>query len=168
MAARRGGGAAVSVSGGGGGASRVKFVGRTPAELGARLRGAQPKIRRATADGLEDTGRTLGRLMVNSGAAAMPSRNGLASIVRRSTIRVAPSGVVGGRTTRIDVSLSSPDGVDLSRLDAGELRHPVWGRAPWVSQVVPSGRFTRPAIGIMPTLRDNVSRRVNSAIRTIT
>lgn len=96
-------------------------------------------LQRATSAALRGEAKPLGALVLGRGAMRMPQRGGLAA-------RVAGMGSVGvssalrGQVASVSVILRNK-GVDLKSLDAGVLRHKVFGHAVWVRQSVPSGAF---------------------------
>jgi hypothetical protein len=91
---------------------------------------------------LRNQAKPLGLLVLRTGAAEMPHRGGLSGRVSGMG-RVGVSSALKGRVSAVSVILRNK-GVDLKSMDAGVLRHPVFGnRSAWVRQSVPSGAFSR-------------------------
>ena len=78
------------------------------------------------------------------------------------TKAVRPKG--GTATVRVIAASKKGKSVDLNALDAGRVRHPLFGnRRHWYQQSVPAGWFTRP----MEANADNVQAELQSAVREI-
>jgi hypothetical protein len=81
--------------------------------------------------------------------AILPSRGGLGAWVAES--KISASIKYGSRSAGVYLKGSRQSGkgkADLKRADAGQIRHPSWGRrgqGQWHAQAVPSGWFTTPA-----------------------
>lgn len=83
----------------------------------------------------------LGLRVLHRGAEKMPQRGGLADRVAGMG-RVGVSSALRGRVASVQVILRNK-GVDLKAMDAGVLRHPVFGnRQAWVRQSVPARAFS--------------------------
>lgn len=54
---------------------------------------------------------------------------------------------------------------DLVAIDQGRLRHPTYGRDPWVTQPVPRGFFSRPVVESMPEIQAAVMAAALEAAR---
>jgi hypothetical protein len=73
--------------------------------------------------------------------ASLPRRGGLGRRVARTRMQTKT------RTARVaDVRILAKPGAvaDPGRIDRGRVKHPVWGRGPWVLQDVTPGWFTKP------------------------
>lgn len=71
----------------------------------------------------------------------LPSRGGLGAYVA-GRLRLTAQIRVNGSSSRLTIKGSRPKAggmVDLRRIDAGRLRHPTYGHAPWVNQTVSEG-----------------------------
>lgn len=91
---------------------------------------------------LREEAKPLGLRVLRAGAAPMPHRGGFAQRVEGMG-RVGVSSSLRGRTASVTVALRNK-GADLKSLDAGILRHKVFGNADvWVRQSVPAGSFRR-------------------------
>lgn len=84
----------------------------------------------------------------------LPARGGLAAIIARSKISTKTR--TSGRLTGIKITSTSKHAVD--EINRGVLRHPVYGRAKWVTQSVPAGWFTDPIEADAPEIRDAIQR----------
>lgn len=115
--------------------SDLRVDARDYAATAAKLKAAEPKLRRAIQKRLRDAARPIGQAVLISGAKPMPKAGGLAMYLMSS----------GNATTAISqtgVSLRlSRTGVDLGKINAGLLRHPVYGHKPWVAQLVPAQTY---------------------------
>lgn len=100
----------------------------------------------------------------------LPGRNGLAAWVAaaRVTVRIGYAGRTAGVRlvgSRKSTRLKS----DLTRIDAGRVRAPSWGRrtpGSWHSQAVTAGWFSTPA-GDDQGFRDTVEVEVDQALEVI-
>lgn len=105
---------------------------------------ADKGLRREVYAGFRKAAKPLGERMISQGAAEMPHHGGLAARIAAS--KLAQSNSTTGRNPSITLSLRSREGYDLKAMDAGILRHPVFGR--WLAGVKPQrlrpGAFTRP------------------------
>lgn len=91
----------------------------------------------------------------------LPSSGGLASLVSKSRI--------GTRTrlsaNRVGVQIKGTGKVSLSSINAGQLRHPVFGnRNAFVSQSVPAGFFDEPVEHDLP----QIVAGINKAMQRVT
>ena len=69
----------------------------------------------------------------------LPSRGGLAAYTAKN-LKVTSRTKLSGNEVGVTV-VATVKGMDLPKLEAGKLRHPVYGRAPWVNQSIPAGIF---------------------------
>ena len=114
----------------------IDVVARGYAAAAAKLKAAEPKVRRAAQKRVRDAARPIGQAVLIQGAKPMPKRGGLAIYLMAA----------GNTTTAISkdgVALRlSRKGVDLGKINAGQLRHPVYGRpGTWVGQSVPAETY---------------------------
>lgn len=131
-----------------------------------RAAGAEDKklaglIRRS----LRDVARPLAIDARDALADAMPKRGGLSGVVRAARPGVSTS-VGGSRVARIEATVRAP-GIALAAMDAGNLRHPVFGRKAWVSQRVPAGHAQRAFEDGMPEVRKKLQREVERLLHDI-
>lgn len=69
----------------------------------------------------------------------LPSRGGLAAYTAKN-LKVTSRTKLSGREVGVTV-VATVKGMDLPKLEAGKLRHPVYGHGPWVNQAIPAGIF---------------------------
>jgi hypothetical protein len=134
--------------------------------LAVSLRGAEAPVRRAIRKGLRDTAKPLGEEMRDGGADRMPRRGGLSARVARTAVTLRTAGGVGAGA-RVEVALRSRDGYDLPAMDRGSIRHPVFGRGPWVAQSVPARGFSDAFDRGAPKVRRQLLREIDRALDEI-
>jgi hypothetical protein len=124
------------------------------------------QLRLATGRGLRTAAKPLGEAMVRAGAADMPRRGGLSARVAASKVGVTAS--LTGANPRVLIRLRTRQGDDLSGMDRGQVRHPVFSRAgrrpTWVRQSVPAGSFTRAFNAGAPQVREALSRQIQQVV----
>lgn len=113
---------------------------------------------------LEEFGPQLEDEAKRSAAASLPRRGGLAARVARATYRTTAQ--ITGRAVRLRLQISTKGGqaLDLQALDDGTIRHPVWGRAPYVSQEIRAGVFRRPFRKKAPDARQVIVAAMDAVI----
>jgi hypothetical protein len=103
------------------------------------------EIRKAVYAAFRRAGKPLGERMVSEGSAQLPRRGGLAARIARA--KAVQSNATTGRNPSVVLKLRTTQGYNLTAMDAGVLRHPVFDRPPkvrrWVQQSVPPQAFTR-------------------------
>lgn len=98
-------------------------------------------LRRELYRGIMRATRPLKQAAQESARSTLPSSGGLAAAVARSKFKTKTAG--GG--ANVGVRILATGGTDIRAMDAGRLRHPVYGnRSVWVTQSVTPGWFTRP------------------------
>lgn len=114
----------------------------------AKLKGAEPAVRRAIRKRLREAGKPLGEHVRDEGSGSMPSRGGLRSRLLGSPIAVAL------KTSGIDIWVGNRRKSQIAPLDRGVLRHPVYGnRKKWVAQDVPEGAYSEAWESASPEVR---------------
>lgn len=105
-------------------------------------------LQKAIGKAFRDEVKPLGQRVLLRGADELPQRGGFADRVRNLG-RVGSSNALRGNTTSVRVILRNK-GADLSRVNRGLIRHPVFGRDDrarsdwtWVGQPVRPGAFSR-------------------------
>lgn len=127
-----------------------------------RLKGAERKIAAGVRKQLRDAAKPLGERVATEGAAAMPSRGGLAAYLAGSA---KPRVAVTGAGISLVLQDRGGYGVSLRALNSGELRHPVFGlRSTWVGQVVPSGSWTDAFDAAADDLREDLADIIADAV----
>ncbi len=114
------------------------------AALARDLKAAGAKdLRRELYRGLNRATKPLKAAAKESAQSTLPQRGGLAARVARARFSTR-SRAGANPSVRIVAKDAAGRKVDLSRLDRGQVRHPVFGRPPYVSQRVDPGWFSRP------------------------
>ncbi len=97
----------------------------------------------------------------------MPHRGGLARRGLRMSIR---TNTRNGASLGVRMVTKSADGYAIDVIDAGKLRHPVFGRKTWVEQSVKPGVITKALEDAAPDVRvrlvvalDALNRKIESA-----
>lgn len=121
----------------------MRVDGKAAAQLKAQLRGATPKARAAMYRAMDDAVQPL-TTEFRQQARRLPSGGGLAEYIARAQAAVSRrlSGARPSLTVRMSRSKAGGS-VDLPAVNAGRLRHPTYGRAPWQSQQVEPGLWDR-------------------------
>lgn len=132
---------------------------------GRALRAGGGDLRRRWADAIRAASREAGEAALSSAGRELPHRGGLARRVAGSTVVASVAGLRG------TASLRSRHGDDLSALNAGALRHPVFARAgrrpSWVTQPVRPGVFRRALQKEGPAMQARLEGVTSDAIRHI-
>lgn len=107
------------------------------------------KVKEAVGLALRQSARPLGEAAKASALATLPRRGGLAAAVAGSSITFTPT--VKGDA--VGVRITPTGSYDSRSIDAGRLKHPVYGHPVWVEQQVKPGWFTRPMNAAEPRVR---------------
>lgn len=134
------------------------------------LKGAPKDLRSELTKGITRAVKPLKKAAKDEAKASLPRRGGLGRQVARTKLphRRRASGQAAGLRV-----LAQPGAVkDPRRIDRGRVRHPTFGRRPWVLQDVKPGWFTRPMTEGSPTVRrellqvmHDIERRIASRSR---
>lgn len=116
----------------------IRWDGAGPAAAADALRHAADEVPEVVARVVRKIPDELKRTFPDAARRKMPRRGGLADIVAAADI-TAVEDVSGDRVEVIATATSGR--VDLGPLNAGDLRHPTYGRGRWVRQRVPSGMW---------------------------
>ncbi len=132
--------------------------------LQAKLKDIDKKVARALRKRIREAAGPIGRLVLEQGASKMPKRGGLAAYLGASKVAVSM------RSTGADVWLGNKKKSQVSLLNRGLLRHPVWARADrtrkqwgWSTQEVPAEAFTDALANLPP----EATRRLNAVMNDI-
>lgn len=102
------------------------------------------EIRKAVYAAFRRAGKPLGERIVAEGSAQMPRRGGLSARIAQA--KVAQSNATTGRNPSVVLKLRTAQRYNLTAMDAGVLRHPVFDRPNklrrWVQQRVPARAFS--------------------------
>lgn len=121
--------------------------------LNEKLKTVDKKVARAARKRLREAAGPIGRHVLEAGVGKMPRRGGLQSYLRSSSpVRASVRG------SGVDVWLGSRKKSQLSLLNRGFLRHPVFADAlrdtrkewSWVTQPVPDEAFTEALASLPP------------------
>ena len=127
---------------------------------------ADTDLNKQVSAAMRKVARPLGAKVIEEGSQDMPQRGGLAARIRELG-RVGVSNSLRGRVTSVNVILKHR-GVNLRSLDAGVLRHPVFGnRGVWVQQQVPGGAFSRAFEREAPKVRGEVTRAAQDVLEDV-
>jgi hypothetical protein len=121
-------------------AGGIRWTGADPASAAAALRAAQDDVRDAVGDVARSLPDGLRRTFPDAARSMLPRRGGLADIVASAQLDVTQD-TAGDR---VSVTVRATSGlVSLGPINAGDLRHPVWGTRRWVGQRVRPGVWDR-------------------------
>ena len=121
------------------------------------------ELRKGVYRGFRSAARPLGESMVQALAGDMPKRGGLSARVANSKVSIRNA--TTGSNPRVAITVRGPKGaMAVGAMNAGNLRHPVFGRKTWVSQHVPAGAATRAFEEGAPAVRRIIVRDLNAVI----
>ena len=123
-------------------AAKLKTVDR---KLKTRLRARIRKVALVEGPGI-----------VSEGAEGLPG--GLAGHVQSKGARPT----VSQTATGVRLVLGKKAGPQIGLMDQGNLRHPTFGRPPWVEQAIPAGTFTEAIEKRADKLREGVAKEVET------
>lgn len=139
---------------------------RDLARLGARLKAAGERdLRLQLLRRLRAAGKELIPPIERSAREVLPKTGGLAERVASQKLAVRTSFAASGARVRlIDQGMQ-----ELSDIDKGRVRHPVYGnRSVWKQQEVEPGFFTKPVEEGAPVVRENIRQAMEDISRQIT
>lgn len=103
--------------------------------------------------------------VIRTSAQRLPRSGGLADRVASQPYSVSTS--LTGASAR--VRLQGKGMKELRDIDAGRLRHPVWGnRDVWRAQTVPAGFFTKAIASRAPRIRSDIQHVMGDVARKVT
>lgn len=119
--------------------------------LAVKLKALDRKLAARVRGRLREISKPLGEEVIREGSEGMPARGGLRD-------HLMTGGKVGVSILRssLTIRLQERSGIQLEPLNRGKLRHPTFGREPWVSQSVPAGSYSAAFLA----RRDEVAREV--------
>ena len=125
--------------------------------LAKRLKETGDKgLRKELLSGLQRAAKPAKAAVRASVLSELPHRGGLADLIGGS-LKVTLNTRSAGRNP--GVRIWSKDSHDISKLNKGELRHPVFGnRKNWVAQVIKAGIFTDPIEQRAPQMRQEMGQ----------
>lgn len=129
------------------------------------LHGADAAIKREFTRALRDVAKPYGQFVLAAGAKRLPRRGGLDYRVAGGRVSVAAS------TMRATVSLRTKEGYDLTAMDQGQLRHPVFARKGkprrWAEQRIAPGAFSEAFEASADTIRPALVAAGERALQTV-
>lgn len=125
----------------------------------AALKGADKAVARAIRKRIREEATPIGEHVVQEGSADMPSRGGLSERLAagRPTVSILAKGA----------SINLRKGANYQGLNAGVLRHPVYGRSKWVAQSVPANTYTEAFEDLPPESRERLSEIITDAMEEL-
>lgn len=143
-----------------GGARDLERVARRLKETGRK------DLRKDLLAGIRKEGKDTVKDIKASAAAELPHRGGLAELVSRSSYGIRTR--MSGNSIGVRVQGTSRSVKSLRALNAGRLRHPVYGnRNVWVEQQVEPGWFDKPIERDADNIRRGVDRVLDDIARRI-
>lgn len=100
-----------------------------------------------------------------SALSTLPARGGLAKRVSKTTMPTKRRG--GARNPGLRVTAKPNAVADPMRMDRGRIKHPVWGRGPWVLQNVKPGWFTKPMEDSAEEVREELVKALDTVAAKI-
>jgi hypothetical protein len=130
------------------------------AQLAKRLRDAANKdLQQEMSKQITAAMRPLTAAIRASAASTLPQSGGLAGRIAASSMRT--------RRRASGISLTASNAYTLKMLDAGSVRHPVFGRGSWVTQSVTPGWWTKPTTAFAPQARAAVQKALDDVAAKI-
>ena len=135
------------------------------AELGRKLKGADKVIAKELRKALRDEVKPTIQDIRAYARAILPNRGGLADRVAAQKFGARTSfAAKGGAVKIVGAGMKS-----MKSIDAGKLRHPVFGnRKVWVPQSVTPGFFTGPIEDDLPKIREGIQRAMDRTAEQLT
>ncbi len=139
---------------------------RELAQLGRQLKAAPKELRKELLAEIRKEGKPAVEDVKRQTDDYLPRRGGLAERVARQSYGVRTR--LAGRSAGVRIQGTGRTVRALRSIDAGSLRHPVFGnRDVWVSQSVRPGFFTEPLEKDAPRFRKGVERAMSKTAQQI-
>jgi hypothetical protein len=122
------------------------------------------EIRKDLLRGIREGVRPVGEAMREEYRDGLPHGGGLNEAM--AAAKVSPRTRTSGRNAGVRLVYTS-SGHDMEAVEAGEIRHPVYGHGPWVSQSVPSGLGEQGVAKAAPRAMDAVQEAMQETLRRI-
>ena len=125
----------------------------------AAVKGADKAVARAIRKRVREAAKPIGDHVITKGSDSMPSRGGLQSRLKsvRPTVSILARGA----------SINLRKGANFTSLNAGTLRHPLYGHGPWQQQGVPSGTYTGAFADLPPGQRAALDLTITDAMKEL-
>ena len=131
-------------------------------------RDADKSVQKAIRKGFRDAAKPLGEDVVREGSVGMPARGGLRARLSAGKIGISAT---FGKNPKVTVKLGTRAGYQLSSLDRGILRHPVFAqqgqKRRWTAQRVPSSTYSEAFQKGAPKVREHVLRETRRVLDEI-
>lgn len=131
---------------------------------------ADKRVRLAARKRLRESAKKFGPEIVAEGAKKMPRRGGMADYVAEK----GANPTVSATATGARLVLGRKAGPQIGRMNAGNLRHPTFGRTKsgdgkslWVAQKVQGGTWSYAADKRMPKIRREVAKEMRTMIKEL-
>lgn len=125
----------------------------------AALKGADKAVARSIRKRVRDAAGPIGRIVVETGSEGMPARGGLRARLQASRPGVSVTGMAA--------TINLRKGANFVALNAGLLRHRVFGGPRWVAQDVPSGTYTDAFQNLPPGARADLNNVITDAVKEL-
>lgn len=135
------------------GAENLATLARALKQLGAK------DLRRELYSGIQRAAKPTKGKVLASARSSLPSSGGLAALVAASKVSTRTRAT--GKNPR--VTIEARNGHDVRSMNAGRLRHPVFGTRAWVTQSIPAGWFSDPIEDEAPAMR----REIETTMRRV-
>jgi hypothetical protein len=122
------------------------------------------EIRKDLLRGIRDGVRPVGEAMKEEYRDGLPHGGGLNEAM--AAAKISPRTRTSGKSAGVRLVYTSP-GHDMPAVERGQIRHPVYGHGPWVSQTVPSGLGEKGVEKSMPKALDAVQEAMQDTLRRI-
>lgn len=133
--------------------------------LAKRLKGAPKELRGELTKAITKSLQPLKAAAKKSAVEKLPRRGGLGKRVAKTTLRHKRKATGRGAGIRIE---AQPNAVkDPLRIDRGRVRHPTYGRRPWVLQDVRKSWFTEPMREGAPAVQRELIQAMDDIARKI-
>ena len=136
------------------------------ASFADRLDSLPERIRSEIGTGLRTAAIPLGAAMVKAGVAAYPHRGGLSSRLANTDVDVDRVAITAS-DVKVTIELRQAQGYYLDALDDGTLRHPVFGRPPWVRQPVRPRAYSDAFLAGETVVVAGLKRHLDDALRSM-
>jgi hypothetical protein len=133
--------------------------------LGKKLKGAEKELTKELRRNIRIAVAPVKVEIRNSLREGLPKRGGLAAFMGNASVGARVS--TGGRNVGVRI-VAAKKGHDLKKLDEGEIRHPTYGRKPWVRQSVKEHLVSGPVEKARPEIHAGVLKAMDTTSHRIT
>ncbi len=131
-------------------------------KLIGKLKTVDRKVKRAMLKRIREAAGPIGRHVLATGSAKMPSRGGLSDRLARDKTTTAVRG------TGVDIWLGNKRRSQINRINRlGLVRHPVWGRAWWSDTKVLAGTYGDAFQQLPPEDRANLAKVLDDIMKEL-